>query len=98
MSLKKDKQKVLNEDIDDVRLQEFLDLEAPAGVTRDYHILERAYRGLQAPDFTRFVAIFCDAGLDINAQGPNGNLLSIIRCHNKGADYTAALEQAGAKA
>ena len=96
MALKKDKQKVLNETIDDERLAEFFKLEPPAGVSTDFHILERAYRGLQAPDFDRFVGLFVERGHDINAEGPEGKLLGIVNQHSHGADYAASLKKAGA--
>ncbi len=93
MALKKDKQKVLNETIDDERLREFFMLEAPDGIDNDYHVLERAYRGLQAPDFERFLAVFSERGGNINAAGPNGSLLDVIAKHANGAPYAAAIKK-----
>lgn len=97
MALKKDKQKVLNETIDDSRLGEFFDLTPPAHVDADYHILERAYRGLQAADFSRFITLFIKQGHNINASGEQGTLLNIASQHAHGGEYAAVLKEAGAE-
>ena len=98
MALKKDKQKVLNETIDEQRLTEFFKLTPPNGVNADFHILERAYRGLQAVDFKRFIHIFSKNNHDINASNAQGkSLLSIINTHANGSPYAETLKQAGAK-
>lgn len=94
MALKKDKQKVLNETIDDTRLAEFFKLQPPAGIDADYHILERAYRGLQAPDFDRFVKLFVAQGHNINAKGPHGTMLEVINTHVNGTEYAQAIQDA----
>jgi hypothetical protein len=96
MALKKDKQKVLDEQIDADRLTEFLDLQPPAGISADYHILERAYRGMQAHDFERFIDLFVEKGHDLNVSGPQGTLLEVIRQHSNGEPYARCLEKAGA--
>jgi hypothetical protein len=94
MALKKDKQKVLNETIADERLEDFFTLEPPAGVERDFHILEKAYRGLQAPDFARFVELFVGRGHNIDAEGPNGKLESLISTHKLSQEYLDILTSA----
>jgi len=96
MSLKKDKEKVLNETIEDSRLEEFFSLVPPANTEVDYHILERAYRGLQAPDFSRFVELFVDKGFNINSQGPQGTLLQVASTHANSSEYVTTLRDAGA--
>ncbi len=98
MSLKKDKQKVLGEVFDDERVKSFLDYQPPAGVDRDFHLLEKAYRGMNLDNFISFLAFFTQAGYDINAANPEGlTLLQIASQHGHGADYVAALRAAGAK-
>ncbi|MEW5248122.1 PA4642 family protein [Microbulbifer discodermiae] len=97
MSLKKDKQKVLGEVFDQQRIAGFLVGEAPAGVSRDYHLLERAYRGMKAENFATFVQLFLAQNLDINSTGPDGKtLLERITGHRQSAEYAEVLRAAGA--
>ena len=72
MSLKKDKQKVLGEVFDDERVKSFLNFQPPAGVSADYHLLEKAYRGMNIENFVTFLAFFKQAGYDLNATNPDG--------------------------
>jgi len=97
MSLKKDKQKVLGENFDDDRIKTFLDGEPPVGVNTDFHLLERAYRGMIPENFKTFVTFFVEAGHDINATNPEGkSLLMLVQSHRHGEDYLDALIKAGA--
>ncbi len=89
----KDKQKVTGESFSDERIKSFLNLAPPVGVNADYHVLERAYRGMIADNFATFVRYFVDAGRDINAPGPEGKpLFDVIARHDAATGYTAALE------
>ncbi|MGD9661740.1 MAG: PA4642 family protein [Porticoccaceae bacterium] len=98
MSLKKDKQKVLGEVFDDERIKTFLQFLPPAGVNGDYHLLEKAYRGMKAENFETFVRFFIEAGHDINAKNPEGNtLLAVVSQHRHGEDYAEILKAAGAQ-
>ncbi|WP_111641147.1 PA4642 family protein [Marinimicrobium alkaliphilum] len=98
MVLRKDKQKVLGEFFDDERIKSFLTFEPPAGVSRDYHLLEKAYRGMREENFATFVQFFTDAGYDLNAPGPDGKtFLQSIRDHRWAEPYIEALEKAGAQ-
>jgi len=98
MSLKKDKQKVLGEVFDDERIKTFLDFEAPEGVNPDFHLLEKAYRGMKAENFETFVKFFLEAGHDINATNSDGKtLLAIASQHRHAEDYVAALKSNGAQ-
>lgn len=97
MTLKKDKQKVLGEVFDDNRIKTFLQFEAPEGVDRDFHLLEKAYRGMKAENFGTFLGFFRDAGHNINATNPAGQtLLQIAGGHKHGEEYVAALKKHGA--
>ena len=97
MVLKKDKEKVLGEVFDDDRIRTFLQFEPPAGVSRDYHLLEKAYRGMKLENFATFVEFFQQEGLDINATNPDGKtLLDIVSEHRHGADYAEILRDHGA--
>lgn len=98
MSLRKDKEKVLGETFDDERIKTFLNYPAPTGVNADYHLLEKAYRGMLGANFGTFVKFFVEAGKDINAVGPEGKtFLQVVKAHRNGEEYVLALEAAGAK-
>lgn len=98
MSLKKDKQKVLGEVFDNERIMTFLDFEPPAGTTKDFHLLEKAYRGMKAENFDTFLTLFKDANYDINAKNPNGHsILAIIEHHKQSKDYEEILKKHGAQ-
>tara|TARA_A100001015_G_C14984259_1_gene710801 strand:- start:178 stop:477 length:300 start_codon:yes stop_codon:yes gene_type:complete len=99
MSLKKDKQKVLGEVFDDERVKSFLDYLPPEGVSHDFHLLEKAYRGMNIDNFVSFVEFFKKAGYDLNATNPDGvNMVQIMNQHQQGVDYAKALIKAGASA
>ena len=98
MSLRKDKQKVLGEVFDEERIRTFLQFEAPAGVSRDFHLLEKAYRGMKAENYATFVELFIAEGLDINACNPQGEtMLGIVNQHRHGEEYAEILKARGAK-
>ena len=97
MSLKKDKQKVLGEVFDNERIKTFLEGPAPEGVAVEFHLLERAYRGMKAENFTTFVDFFVEAGHDLNATNPAGKtFLQLISDHRQADDYIQVLKTAGA--
>jgi|GEM_PF-649366 len=97
VSLKKDKQKVLGEVFDENRIAGFLIGEAPEGVNRDYHLLERAYRSMKAENFETFVRLFLEQGLDLDSPGPDGKtLLMRIQEHRQSEEYAEVLRAAGA--
>lgn len=98
MSLRKDKEKVLGESFDEARIATFLEFTAPAGVDADFHLLEKAYRGMRGENFSTFVKLFLQAGRNLNAIGPEGKtFLQSIKTHRNGEEYVIALEAAGAK-
>lgn len=93
MTLRKDKQKVLGEVFDDDRIRAFLDFQPPEGVDADFHVLEKAYRGMKAENFATFLGFFIDAGRNVRARNPQGlTLLEIIAYHQRAEDYVAALK------
>jgi ankyrin repeat protein len=97
MALKKDKQKVLGENFSDKRIKTFLDIEAYGDINADFHVLEKAYRGMKADNFSTFITFFTEAGRDINATNQDGQtLLSIAQTHRHSEKYVAALKAAGA--
>ncbi len=92
MALKKDKQQVIGEVFDEDRLRTFLDVQAPAGVDPDYHVLERAYRGMGAENFATFVGLFTAAGRNLEARNTAGQTLAeVIAEHRRAAPYLQAL-------
>lgn len=98
MSLRKDKEKVLGEIFDEARIATFLNYPAPAGINADYHLLEKAYRGMRGENFGTFVKLFLAAGKDINAIGPEGKtFLQVVKVHRNGEEYAVALEAHGAQ-
>jgi len=98
MSLKKDKQKVLGEVFDDARIKSFFQYQAPAGVDPDFHLLEKAYRGMKAENFATFINFFLEEGRNINARNPEGvTLLTIASQHRNSESYVDTLKKNGAE-
>ncbi len=98
MSLRKDKEKVLGEIFDDARIATFLTFTPPTGVNADFHLLEKAYRGMRGENFATFVKLFVEANKDVNAVGPEGKtFLQMIKTHRLAEEFILALENAGAK-
>jgi len=85
-----------DEEWSDERLKTFLELEPPEGMPAEYNILLKAYRGMTADLFERFLAIYVEAGKDINISLPDGStFLDLVSRHRKSTDYAAALESSG---
>ena len=92
MALKKDKVQVIGEVFDEDRLRQFLDVQPPAGVDADYHVLEKAYRGMGAENFATFVGLFVAAGRNLQARNPAGQTLAeVLAGHRHAEPYLAAL-------
>ena len=88
---------VRNEEWSDERLSAFLALEPPAGLPADYNILLKAYRGMTAELFARFVALFVAAGHDLNVTLEDGStFLDLVSQHRKSTEYARILKEAGA--
>lgn len=99
MALKKDKEKVLGEVFDDERIKTFLNHEAYGSTNPDFHLLEKAYRGMKADNFSTFLTFFLEASHDINAKNIGGQtFLSTIESHTQASAYITALRQHGATA
>lgn len=97
MALRKDKKQVIGEEMTDDQIRRLLITEPPAGVDRDFHCLERAYKGLRAHDFERFLAFFVAEGRNLQATDPRGRTLAdVLATHANSADYVAALGAVGA--
>ena len=93
MALKKDKQKVLGEVFDDTRVRGFLSGTPPEGMTKDFFLLERAYRGMNIDNFRTFVGFFKEEGYDLNGINQNGATLSdLLKTHRHGSEYLETLK------
>jgi hypothetical protein len=98
MALKKDKQKVLGETFDDERIKSFLEFESYGEADQDFHLLEKAYRGMKADNFSTFLQFFVEAGRNINAVDQEGlSFLKVIEQHRQADDYVQAMKALGAK-
>lgn len=89
---KKDKKAVEDEQRTDAQLRFFMDVQPPAGVDADYHVLEIAYRNMKPDEFGRFMGFFRAAGRNVQATNPHGEtIVQVIRQHGHGAAYLAVL-------
>ncbi len=88
---------IRDEQWSDERLQDFLALEPPEGMPVGYNILLKAYRGMTADLFGRFVPFYVESGLDINVSLEDGStFLDLVSRHRKSAEYASILTAAGA--
>jgi len=86
-----------NEDWSDERIKKFLDIEPPESLPEDYAILLKAYRGMTAELFERFLPFFIEAGRDINVCLEDGTtFLDHVSQHRRSVEYVEKLQQAGA--
>lgn len=86
-----------DEEWSDERLKAGLDVLPPEGLPHDFNILLRAYRGMTADLFARFVVFFVEAGHDINVSLEDGStFLDLVSRHRKSSEYGEILKQAGA--
>ncbi|MCG8413099.1 MAG: PA4642 family protein [Pseudomonadales bacterium] len=87
-----------DEEWSDERLKTFLSLEPPASLPADYNILLKAYRGMTAELFERFLPFFIEDGRDINVTLDDGStFLDLVSQHRKSTAYASALENNGAE-
>jgi hypothetical protein len=99
MALKKDKEKVLGEVFDDERINTFFAYEAYGNTNPDYHLLEKAYRGMKIENFSTFLTFFLEKNHDINAINIDGQtFLKTIEPHAQASAYIDALKKNGASA
>jgi len=88
---------VRDEQWSDERLKLFMALEPPEGMPAGYNILLKAYRGMTADLFARFVPFYVEAGLDINVSLEDGStFLDLVSRHRKSVEYASILATAGA--
>ncbi|MAD58481.1 MAG: hypothetical protein CMK44_07915 [Porticoccus sp.] len=96
MAILKDKEKVLGEVFDDERIKTFLNFLPPKNINQDFHLLEKAYRGMNIENFETFIKFFLEDGRDINAHNPSGkSFTAIVNEHIKGKSYAAIMQRYG---
>lgn len=82
----------------DERVKSFLALDTSKDEAPDFHILQKAYRGMVPEAFARFVEFFVEAGRNLNEPNMHGEtILKIVSEHRNAGEYKTILEQAGAK-
>jgi len=86
-----------NEEWSDERLKACLNVLPPESVPADYNILLRAYRGMTAELFGRFIPIYVEAGHDINVcLEDSTTFLDHVSRHRNSAEYAEILKNSGA--
>ena len=91
---RKEKKKVIGEFFDDDRIRTFLNSQPPAGVDADFHMLERAYRGMQPENFATFVEFFLQDGHNLHATNPDGKTLEeLVAGHAASEEYLEILQR-----
>ena len=96
-TLKKDKQKVLGEHFDDERINSFFEYKPYDDTNPDYHLLEKAYRGMKADNFATFITFFVEKGHNLQAKNLKGEtFLETIANHSQCEEYIDTLKKAGA--
>jgi len=92
-----DKKAVIGEELDELKVQRFLEMQAEAGENADFHALLKAYRGLPPAAFDAFVQLFLQAGRNLNAVGANGvSFLKSIEPNTAHPEYVEILRRHGA--
>ena len=86
-----------DEEWSDQRLKACLEVLPPEGLPKDYNIMLRAYRGMTAELFARFIMFYTEAGHDVNVSLKDGStFLDLVSRHRKSSEYGKILKQAGA--
>jgi hypothetical protein len=89
---------VTNEWWSDERVRTYLDLETAGDEATDFHVLQKAYRGMVPDAFGRFIGFFVEAGRNLNETNKYGEtILSIVSQHRNSKEYAYILKKAGAK-
>ncbi len=94
----KDKEKVIGEDLDETKVARFLEMQPYGDENADFHVLQKAYRGLPAEAFERFLQLFLQNGRDLNATDPKGRTLLQLASDNvRHPEYAEILKRHGAQ-
>ena len=82
----------------DERVKSFLELDTSEDEAPNFHILQKAYRGMVPEAFVRFVNFYIESGRNINEQNMHGETIFKIVSEHKNSDaYEKILQDAGAK-
>ncbi|MFF7705943.1 PA4642 family protein [Pseudomonas sp. NPDC007930] len=93
--MRKDKKQVIGDEISDDYVKSFLQYEPADATPAAVHKLIKAYRGLRAHDFERFVGFFKEAGHDLNAQDADGHdFIALIKDQRNAEEYIEIIEAA----
>lgn len=85
---------VTDEVWDDERIKSFLEIEPYGDESADFHVLLKAYRGMRAGDFERFLTFYVEAGRDLDATDKYGRTLwDIVAKHRHGAPFLEARQR-----
>ena len=96
MAVRPDKPKVVDEVWDDDRVRSFLRAD-PAVPCVDFYVLLKAYQGMRAGDFERFVEYFVESGRDLDARNEQGqSLVTVITRHRHAGAFIQTMLGAGA--
>ena len=93
--MRKDKQKVIGEDISDDAIKLFLEPEPGDDTPPSLHKLIKAYRGVRVDDFERFLRFFVEAGYDLNAKDAQGrDFVALVVDQRQAEPYIELIEAA----
>ena len=93
--MRKDKKKVVGEEISDESIKLFLEPEPADQTPPSLHKLIKAYRGLRVEDFERFLGFFVEAGLDLNAKDESGrDFVALIADQRQAEPYIELIKAA----
>jgi len=91
--MRKDKQKVIGEPISDEQIKSYLNLNPQDNTNADFYRLIKAYRGLRANDFAKFIEFFVKNGGNLQAFDQNGQTFSkLLKNHKNSALYLQTIE------
>ena len=95
--MRKDKKQVVGDEIGDEPIKLILAFEPADATSPSLHKLIKAYRGLRADDFARFVGFFQAAGYDLNATDAQGNdFVALIQDQRQAGPYIDIINAARA--
>ena len=93
--MRKDKKKVIGEEISDDSIKLFLEPEPADDTPPSLHKLIKAYRGLRVDDFERFLRFFVEAGMDLNATDTEGrDFVALIADQRQAEPYIELIKEA----
>lgn len=92
MALKKDKQKVIGEELSDERILETLSAFIASGLN-DFDLIVRAYRHFRLHDFERFLDALNARALPLNpSNAANKDIVTYLNEHANGKAYAQAVQ------